>query len=43
MFVRTWNSLGLWRTTPSAFGPGAWRTKTPGGIVIFFGSGPAVC
>src|SRR5688572_20421864 len=43
MWVRTWRSLGFREISPRTFGPAAGRRNTPGGIVIFFGSGPDVC
>src|SRR5262245_30931772 len=50
--VRTWSTFGLLSATPILSGTGTpivvpfvvgIRRKTPGGTVIFLGSGPAVC
>jgi hypothetical protein len=41
-FVRIW-IIRSWPIMPSALGPGAGRRSTPGGMIIFLGSGPDVC
>src|SRR6266545_169996 len=41
--VRTWNILAGCCATPTKAGPGAFRSNTPGGSVMRFGSAPAVC